>query len=178
MEGGEKGLTGVVKDVNGANVTVVLEALPGQLAIVELYKAKQLVKHFVVGDHVLIVGGKFKVWKTRKKKNSQDSSLFKKPSEKGQTGLVSSVFENLVTVVDDSTLETRQVLRLSLYLFVFLKKKKKSQVLSRDIQKSVSVATGLLKLGNYNLHDLVRMAQKSVGVIVKIERDSFRILDQ
>ena len=70
MEGGEKGLTGVVKDVNGANVTVVLEALPGQLAIVELYKAKQLVKHFVVGDHVLIVGGKFKVWKTRKKKKT------------------------------------------------------------------------------------------------------------
>jgi len=86
IEGGEKGLTGVVKDVSGANVTVMLTALPGQLAIVEMYKAKQLAKHFVVGDHVLIVAGKYK----------------------DQTGLVSGVVENLVTVVDDSSLETRQ----------------------------------------------------------------------
>lgn len=44
----------------------------------------------------------------------------------------------------------------------------------------MSVATGLLKLGNFNLHDLVRVGQmsKNVGVIVKIENEMFRILDQ
>lgn len=61
VEGGEKGLTGVVKDVNGSNVTVLLTALPGQLSIVELYKSRQLAKHFSVGDHVLIIAGKYKV---------------------------------------------------------------------------------------------------------------------
>jgi transcription elongation factor len=61
VEGGEKGLTGVVKDVNNGNVTVCLSALPGQLSIVELYKSKQLEKYFAVGDHVVIVAGKHKV---------------------------------------------------------------------------------------------------------------------
>ncbi len=139
IEGGEKGIVGVVKDVNGSSVTVLLNPISkGQPAILEQYLAEQLEKHFEVGDHVLVLAGK----------------------HKGETGLISNVEENTVSIVDDSSLQTRKMLKT-------------------DIQKSVSVATGQLKLGNYSLHDMVRVLPgRNVGVIVKIEQDALRILDQ
>ena len=49
-------------------------------------------------------------------------------------------------------------------------------MLSSDIQECTEVTSGRLELGSYELHDLVQIGS-SVGIIVKIERDSFRILD-
>jgi transcription elongation factor SPT5 len=139
VTGGEKGVIGTVKDVNGNTVTVILKPVDAkQPAIVEQYLAEDLEKHFEVGDHVLILNGTYK----------------------GHTGLISNVDLHAVSVVDDSSLETCKVLKA-------------------DIQKSVSVATGQLKLGNYSLHDMVRVLPgRNVGVIVKIEQDALRILDQ
>lgn len=53
---------------------------------------------------------------------------------------------------------------------------KEIRVLSSDIQECTEVTSGRLELGSYELHDLVQIGS-SVGIIVKIERDSFRILD-
>lgn len=79
---------------------------------------------------------------------------------KDETGDVSKVMNGVVWVVHDSSRETFKVLQT-------------------DVQKSVSVAKGLLKLGNFSLHDLVRINDaRTVGVIVKIEKDQFRVLDQ
>ena len=137
-EGGEEGLTGKVQHVSGNIVTVLLDAGGGGTQIVEQYESRALEKHFHVGDHIKVLAG----------------------VHKGETGLVSNVVDNVVWVVDDSTLQTFHVLKT-------------------DVQKSVSVATGQLKLGNYSLHDMVRLQSlRIVGVIVKIDKDQFRILDQ
>lgn len=136
VTGSEKGLVGTVKAATPTVVTVILQS--GGTSLVEQFEPKSLVKHFEVGDHVKVMAGKFKE----------------------ETGLISNIQGDLVWVVNDSTLNTFNVLR-------------------NDIQKSVSVAKGQLKLGNYSLHDMVRLTDSNVvGVIVKIERDTFRILDQ
>ncbi len=63
------------------------------------------------------------------------------------------------------------------------------KALSQDIQEASEVATGRIQLGIYELHDLVQIkyviillcrlpySRETVGVIVKVERDSFKILD-
>ncbi|HMZ57963.1 MAG TPA: hypothetical protein PL048_04265, partial [Leptospiraceae bacterium] len=46
-----------------------------------------------------------------------------------------------------------------------------------DIQACSNVTTGKVQLGDYELHDLVSLGLQAVGVIVKVERESFQILD-
>ncbi len=75
----------------------------------------------------------------------------------GETGLILKVQDNIVTLLSDLSL-------------------KEIRVLSSDIQECTEVTSGRLELGNYELHDLVQIGS-SVGIIIKIERDSFRILD-
>lgn len=75
----------------------------------------------------------------------------------GETGLIVKVENNIVTLLSDLSM-------------------KEIRVLSSDIQECTEVTSGRLELGSYELHDLVQVGS-SVGIIVKIERDSFRILD-
>jgi len=77
---------------------------------------------------------------------------------KGETGLILRVDNNIVTLLSDLT-------------------KKEMRVLAQDIKKAAEVASGQMRLGNYELHDLVQLDTSTVGVIVKVERDSFKILD-
>jgi transcription elongation factor len=49
-------------------------------------------------------------------------------------------------------------------------------VFTQDIQECSEVATGKIKLGNFELHDLVTVGT-TVGIIIKIERDQFKLLD-
>jgi len=51
------------------------------------------------------------------------------------------------------------------------------QILAQDVQECAEVATGKIQLGNYELHDLIQVNPMTVGMIVKIERDSFKVLD-
>ncbi|KAL6063390.1 Transcription elongation factor SPT5 [Balamuthia mandrillaris] len=76
----------------------------------------------------------------------------------GETGLILRVDGNIVTLFSDLT-------------------KKEIQVLSQDIQEAAEVATGNIQLGNYELHDMVQIDPQTVGVIVKVELDSFKVLD-
>eukprot|EP01133_Synstelium_polycarpum_P016133 gene16133-19196_t len=52
------------------------------------------------------------------------------------------------------------------------------KVRPQDLQECTEIATGKLELGNYELHDLVQITPQKVGVIIKVERDSFKILDE
>jgi transcription elongation factor SPT5 len=76
----------------------------------------------------------------------------------GETGLILRIDAEIVVLFSDIT-------------------RKEIQVLAQDIQRCTELATGHLRLGNYELHDLVQLTPQIVGVIIKVERESFKILD-
>jgi len=76
----------------------------------------------------------------------------------GETGLIISLDTNAVVIFSNLT-------------------SKEIKVLTQDIQECSDTASGKIELGNYELHDLVQINPQVVGVIVKIERDSFKVLD-
>ena len=51
-------------------------------------------------------------------------------------------------------------------------------VFSKDIREAAEVGSGVNVIGEYELHDLVQLDPQTAGVIFKIERGSFRVLDQ
>eukprot|EP01090_Pellita_catalonica_P006455 TRINITY_DN1667_c0_g2_i1.p1 TRINITY_DN1667_c0_g2~~TRINITY_DN1667_c0_g2_i1.p1 ORF type:complete len:622 (+),score=97.82 TRINITY_DN1667_c0_g2_i1:1344-3209(+) len=77
---------------------------------------------------------------------------------KGETGLIIRLEGNIAILFSDLNM-------------------KELQVLTADIQECAEVASGNVQLGNYELHDLVQLDAQRVGVIVKVERQSFKILD-
>lgn len=76
----------------------------------------------------------------------------------GEVGLVLSVEDNVAVLFSDLT-------------------QKELKVLLSDLQQASEVTTGRLELGSYELHDLVSLDSHAVGMIVRIERDAFKILD-
>jgi len=55
--------------------------------------------------------------------------------------------------------------------------KKELKIFLVDVQKSNEVATGLDSLGNYQLHDLVSLGPQAVGVIVRVDRNAFSVIN-
>ncbi|KAI8991679.1 hypothetical protein BDF20DRAFT_831695 [Mycotypha africana] len=78
---------------------------------------------------------------------------------KDESGLVLKVDGNIVTLLSDASL-------------------KEVKVFSKDLREAVEVMFGKTVIGNYELHDLVQLDFHTVGVIVKVNRDSFQVLTQ
>lgn len=76
-----------------------------------------------------------------------------------ETGLVVKVEDGVTTFLSDLSL--REV-----------------SVFSKDIREAAEVGSGVNVIGGYELHNLVQLDAQTVGVIFKIERESFRVLDQ
>ncbi|KAI3613317.1 hypothetical protein CBS9595_004150 [Malassezia furfur] len=76
-----------------------------------------------------------------------------------ETGLVVKVEDGVTTFLSDLSL-------------------KEVAVFSKDIREAAEVGSGVNVIGGYELHDLVQLDAQTAGVIFKIERESFRVLDQ
>ncbi|OQV23554.1 Transcription elongation factor SPT5 [Hypsibius exemplaris] len=76
----------------------------------------------------------------------------------GETGLVVRVEDNLVVLFADLTMH-------------------EMKVLPEDVQISSERASGIDSLGQYSWGELVELSNNTVAVIVRIERDSFQVLD-
>ncbi|XP_015790153.1 transcription elongation factor SPT5-like [Tetranychus urticae] len=76
----------------------------------------------------------------------------------GDTGLVVRVLENQIILFSD----------LSMH---------EIKVLPKDLQLSPDMATGVDSLGQYQWGDLVQLDGQTVGVIVRLEKENFQILD-
>eukprot|EP00698_Gefionella_okellyi_P004884 TRINITY_DN14515_c0_g1_i1.p1 TRINITY_DN14515_c0_g1~~TRINITY_DN14515_c0_g1_i1.p1 ORF type:complete len:1077 (+),score=274.28 TRINITY_DN14515_c0_g1_i1:233-3232(+) len=76
----------------------------------------------------------------------------------GETGLVMAVEEDVLHLFADLTM-------------------KEIKVFAKDVQAATEVASGLDSIGNFGLFDLVTIDPTTVGVIVKVERESFKLLD-
>lgn len=76
-----------------------------------------------------------------------------------ETGLVVKVEGNLTTFLSDLNLN-------------------EISVFSKDIHEAAEVGSGVNAVAGYELHNLVQLDVQTAGVIFKIERDIFMILDQ
>eukprot|EP01088_Endostelium_zonatum_P020869 TRINITY_DN78_c0_g1_i1.p1 TRINITY_DN78_c0_g1~~TRINITY_DN78_c0_g1_i1.p1 ORF type:complete len:1177 (+),score=447.91 TRINITY_DN78_c0_g1_i1:70-3531(+) len=77
----------------------------------------------------------------------------------GETGMIIRLEQGIATIYTDVTM-------------------KEISVLTVDLQECTEVASGSASLGNYELHDLIQLDQNKVGVIVKVDREGFKVLDQ
>lgn len=76
-----------------------------------------------------------------------------------ETGLVVKTEENFTTFLSDLTLS-------------------EVTVFSKDLRQATEVGSGVNDIAGYALHDLVQLDAQTAAVIFKIERESFRVLDQ
>ncbi|KWU44835.1 transcription elongation factor Spt5 [Rhodotorula sp. JG-1b] len=76
-----------------------------------------------------------------------------------ETGLVVKVEGDVVTFLSD--LSSTEV-----------------SVFAKDVREAAEVGSGINVIAGYELHDLVQLDPQTAGVIIKMERDQFRVLDQ
>mmetsp|Transcript_40835 Transcript_40835/g.102798 ORF Transcript_40835/g.102798 Transcript_40835/m.102798 type:complete len:780 (-) Transcript_40835:158-2497(-) len=80
---------------------------------------------------------------------------------KGETGMVVKIQANIAVLFTDNN-------------------NKEAKVLVHDLQLCSEVATGILRLGQYELRDVVYLnnqtGSRAVGLVVRVEHDGFRVL--
>lgn len=76
-----------------------------------------------------------------------------------ETGLVVKTEDNFTTFLSDLTLS-------------------EVTVFSKDLRQATEVGSGVNDIAGYELHNLVQLDAQTAGVIFKIERETFRVLDQ
>ncbi|KDN39452.1 transcription elongation factor Spt5 [Tilletiaria anomala UBC 951] len=76
-----------------------------------------------------------------------------------ETGLVVKIEDNVTTFLSDLSLT-------------------EVSVFSKDIREAAEVGSGVNVIGDYELHNLVQLDASTAGVIFKIEREMFHVLDQ
>lgn len=159
FEGDQRGIHGKVDSISN---DVVLITPDEELNLgdrkVEV-QARSVRKHFKAGHHVKVMNG----------------------TNVDETGLVVKVENDRVTFLSDLSMQ-------------------EVTVFSKDVREAAEVGSGVNVIGQYELHDLVQLecvwrsssflscavadfetssrSTQTTGVIFKIERDTFRILDQ
>lgn len=76
----------------------------------------------------------------------------------GDTGLVVRVENNRVVIISDLTMH-------------------EMEILPKDLQLCTDMASGVDSLGKFEWGDLVNLDAETVGVIVRLERENFHVLN-
>lgn len=126
-------LTGTIIGIDGDKVRM----MPNHEELKEPieFMASELRKHFKVGEHVKVIGGR----------------------NEGETGLIVRVEDNIAIILSDLTME-------------------EITVFQRFLQLCQTTATGVDSMGHFEWGDLVQIDAQTVGVIVRLEKEMFRVL--
>lgn len=189
-----------VKSLDAHNVVPSLEELqkfqdrsadaeddtPGQIAVGNLKQKRKV--NFVKGDTVKVISGDLKHL-VGVVDSVNDTTVYMMPKHPDLNELLQFPIAQLQKVFDTGAHvkvvngvyegETGLIVKInptSVVVFSDLTKKE-IEVLPQDIQECSDVTTGKVQLGNYQIHDLVQINPQTVGMIVKIEPDTFKILD-
>lgn len=76
----------------------------------------------------------------------------------GDTGLIVRVENNRVVLISDLTMH-------------------EMEILPKDLQLCTDMASGVDSLGKFEWGDLVNLDSETVGVIVRLERENFHVLN-
>ncbi|XP_048581601.1 transcription elongation factor SPT5 isoform X2 [Nematostella vectensis] len=134
IEGELKNLRGKIISVEGDKITIMPnhEDLKDALD----FPAHELGKHFKMGDHVKVIGGRYE----------------------GDTGLIVRVEDHVVLFSDLTMHELK--------------------VLPKDLQLCSDRSSGVDSMGQHQFGDMVQLDPQTVGVIIRLDRDTFMILNQ
>ncbi|KAL0351574.1 UNVERIFIED_CONTAM: putative transcription elongation factor SPT51 [Sesamum calycinum] len=161
------------------------EAGDGDMSSLSTLFANRKKGHFMKGDRVIVVKGDLRNLKGWVEKVEEDT-VHIKPNEKGlpktlaisdkelckyfepgnhvkvvsgategATGMVVSVEGHVVNIVSDTT---KELLR----------------VFADNVVESSEVTSGVTRIGDYELHDLVLLDDNSFGVIIRVESEAFQ----
>ncbi|KAF3653304.1 putative transcription elongation factor SPT5 -like protein 1 [Capsicum annuum] len=160
----------------------------GDMASLSTLFANRKKGHFMKGDRVIVVKGDLRNLKGHVEKVEEDT-VHIRPNQKdlplqtlafsdkelckyfdlgnhvkvvsgsseGATGMVVSVQGHVVNLVSDTT---KELLR----------------VFADNVVESSEVTSGLTRIGEYELHDLVILDNKSFGVIIRVDSEAFQVL--
>ncbi|KAL9252903.1 putative transcription elongation factor SPT5 homolog 1 [Drosera capensis] len=143
--------------------------------------------HFMKGDAVIIVKGDLKNLKGWVEK-VEDGYVHIRPNEKGLPRTLAinekelcKYFEpgNHVKVVSGSHEGvTGMVIMVEGHVLIILSDTTKEhlRVFADHVVESSEVTTGIIGIGDYELHDLVLLDDSNFGVIIRVESEAFQIL--
>ncbi|XVF64412.1 hypothetical protein PTKIN_Ptkin09bG0167100 [Pterospermum kingtungense] len=143
--------------------------------------------HFMKGDAVIVIKGDLKNLKGWVEK-VEEENVHIRPEMKGLPKTLAvnekelcKYFEpgNHVKVVS-GTKEgaTGMVVKVEQHVLIILSDTTKEhiRVFADDVVESSEVTTGVTKIGEFELHDLVLLDNNSFGVIIRVESEAFQVL--
>lgn len=159
----------------------------GDVASLSTLFANRKKGHFMKGDAVIVIKGDLKNLKGWVEKVDEDN-VHIRPEIKGLPKTLAvnerelcKYFEpgNHVKVVS-GTQEgaTGMVVKVEQHVLIILSDTTKEhiRVFADDVVESSEVTTGVTRIGDYELHDLVLLDNLSFGVIIRVESEAFQVL--
>ncbi|GMY29430.1 putative transcription elongation factor SPT5 homolog 1 isoform X2 [Fagus crenata] len=159
----------------------------GDMASLSTLFASRKKGHFVKGDAVIVVKGDLKNLKGWVEK-VEEENVHIRPEMKGLPKTLAvnekelcKYFEpgNHVKVVS-GTQEgaTGMVVKVEQHVLIILSDTTKEhlRVFADDVVESSEVTSGVTRIGDYELHDLVLLDNMSFGVIIRVESEAFQVL--
>ncbi|KAK8552326.1 hypothetical protein V6N13_120736 [Hibiscus sabdariffa] len=159
----------------------------GEMVGLSTLFAKRTKNHFMKGDAVIVVKGDLKNLKGWVEK-VEEENVHIRPEMKGLPKTLAvnekelcKYFEpgNHVKVVS-GTKEgaTGMVVKVEQHVLIILSDTTKEhiRVFADDVVESSEVTTGVTKIGEYELHDLVLLDNNSFGVVIRVESEAFQVL--
>ncbi|KAI9323900.1 hypothetical protein BX666DRAFT_2038802 [Dichotomocladium elegans] len=95
----------------------------------------------------------------RKKFNAGDHVKVIHGLRKDESGMIVKVEGNVVTMISDASMD-------------------EIKVFTKDLREAAEVALGKTAMGEYELHDLVQIDSHAVGVIIKVDKNTLKVLTQ
>ncbi|XP_057490454.1 putative transcription elongation factor SPT5 homolog 1 isoform X2 [Actinidia eriantha] len=159
----------------------------GDIAGLSTLLANRKKGHFMKGDQVIVVKGDLKNLKGWVEKVEEDN-VHIRPNADGLPKTLAvnekelcKYFEpgNHVKVVSGaSECATGMVIKVEGHVVIILSDTTKEhlRVFADNVVESSEVTTGVTRLGDYELHDLVMLDNLSFGVIIRVESEAFQVL--
>ncbi|KAG6671691.1 hypothetical protein I3842_16G016700 [Carya illinoinensis] len=159
----------------------------GDMASLSTLFANRKKGHFMKGDAVIVIKGDLKNLKGWVEK-VEEENVHIRPEMKGLPKTLAvnekelcKYFEpgNHVKVVS-GTQEgaTGMVVKVEQHVLIILSDTTKEhiRVFADDVVESSEVTSGVTRIGDYELHDLVLLDNMSFGVIIRVESEAFQVL--
>ncbi|KAI4337915.1 hypothetical protein L6164_016278 [Bauhinia variegata] len=159
----------------------------GDLASLSTLFANRKKGHFLKGDAVIVIKGDLKNLKGWVEKVDEEN-VYIRPEIKGLPKTLAvnekelcKYFEpgNHVKVVSGAQEgATGMVVKVEQHVLIILSDTTKEhiRVFADDVVESSEVTTGVTRIGDYELHDLVLLDNMSFGVIIRVESEAFQVL--
>ncbi|RDX73296.1 putative transcription elongation factor SPT5-like 1, partial [Mucuna pruriens] len=163
------------------------ESGDGDVASLSTLFANRKKGHFMKGDAVIVVKGDLKNLKGWVEKVDEDN-VHIRPELKGLPKTLAvnekelcKYFEpgNHVKVVSGAQEgATGMVVKVEQHVLILISDTTKEhiRIFADDVVKSSEVTTGVTRIGDYELRDLVLLDNMSFGVIIRVESEAFQVL--